>query len=111
MITLLAGGGKHAWGTPVFMLHILSIFDVFHFKSYNNNGIKLKKAENDMGVEYLGSVKVENFSENKFSDPVVFKRAKHVITENKRVLDAKKYLLENNIEKFGQLMNESHSSY
>ena len=79
--------------------------------SYNERYNQLKKAEKDMGVEYLGSVKVENFSENKFSDPVVFKRAKHVITENKRVLDAKKYLLENNIEKFGQLMNESHSSY
>ena len=79
--------------------------------SYNERYNQLKKAENDMGVEYLGSVKVENFSENKFSDPVVFKRAKHVITENKRVLDAKNYLLENNIEKFGQLMNESHSSY
>ena len=79
--------------------------------SYNERYNQLKKAENDMGVEYLGSVKVENFSENKFSDPVVFKRAKHVITENKRVLDAKNYLLKNNIEKFGQLMNESHSSY
>ena len=79
--------------------------------SYNERYNQLKKAENDMGVEYLGSVKVENFSENKFSDPVVFKRAKHVITENQRVLDAKKYLLKNNIEKFGQLMNESHSSY
>ena len=79
--------------------------------SYNERYNQLKKAEKDMGVEYLGSVKFENFSENKFSDPVVFKRAKHVITENKRVLDAKKYLLENNIEKFGQLMNESHSSY
>ena len=79
--------------------------------SYNERYNQLKIAENDMGVEYLGSVKVENFSENKFSDPVVFKRAKHVITENKRVLNAKKYLLENNIEKFGQLMNESHSSY
>ena len=79
--------------------------------SYNERYNQLKKAEKDMGVEYLGSVKVENFSENKFSNPVVFKRAKHVITENKRVLDAKKYLLENNIEKFGQLMNESHSSY
>ena len=79
--------------------------------SYNERYNQLKKAEKDMGVEYLGSVKVENFSENKFSDPVVFKRAKHVITENQRVLDAKNYLLENNIEKFGQLMNESHSSY
>jgi galactokinase len=79
--------------------------------SYNERYNQLKKAEKDLGVEYLGSVKIENFSENKFSDPIVYKRAKHVITENKRVLDAKKYLLENNIEKFGQLMNESHSSY
>ena len=65
--------------------------------SYNERYNQLKKAEKDMGVEYLGSVKVENFSENKFSDPVVFKRSKHVITENKRVLDAKNYLLKNNI--------------
>ena len=79
--------------------------------SYNERYNQLKKAEKDIGVEYLGSVKVENFSEKIFSDPVVFKRAKHVITENKRVLDAKNYLLEKNIEKFGQLMNESHSSY
>ena len=81
--------------------------DSFYNERYN----QLKKAEKDIGVEYLGSVKVENFSENKFSYPVVFNRAKHVITENKRVLDAKNYLLEKNIEKFGQLMNESHSSY
>ena len=48
---------------------------------------------------------------NNFDDPIVYKRAKHVITENNRVLEAKNCLLESNIEKFGKLMNESHTSY
>ena len=48
---------------------------------------------------------------NKFSDSVIYKRAKHVITENDRVLRAKECLLENNIKDFGKLMNESHESY
>ena len=40
----------------------------------------------------------------------IFKNFKPTLQKN-HLLDAKKYLLENNIEKFGQLMNESHSSY
>lgn len=38
------------------------------------------------------------------------KRAYHVITENQRVLDAVSALKENDLEKFGQLMYESHNS-
>ena len=79
--------------------------------SYNERYNQLKKAEEEIDIEYLGNVKIKDFDENRFSDSLVSKRAKHVITENKRVLDAKKLLIENNIEKFGQLMNESHKSY
>ncbi len=43
-------------------------------------------------------------------DPVVRKRAKHVITENGRTLDAIKALEDNDIELLGKLMNESHDS-
>lgn len=43
-------------------------------------------------------------------DPVVRKRAKHVITENGRTLDAIKALEDNDIERLGMLMNESHDS-
>jgi len=43
-------------------------------------------------------------------DPVVRKRAKHVITENGRTLDAIKALENNDIELLGILMNESHDS-
>jgi len=79
--------------------------------SYNERYNQLKKAEAEIGVEYLGSVKTKNLIENNFTDAIVYKRAKHVVNENARVLEAKKFLLQNNIEKFGKLMNESHLSY
>ncbi len=44
------------------------------------------------------------------ADPVVRKRAKHVITENGRTLDAVRALGNNDIEQLGRLMNESHDS-
>jgi len=37
-------------------------------------------------------------------------RAKHAITENLRVLDSAKALEQNDLERFGKLMNESHRS-
>jgi galactokinase len=43
-------------------------------------------------------------------DEVIRKRAKHVITENGRTLDAIRALEENDIDSFGRLMNESHDS-
>ncbi len=38
------------------------------------------------------------------------KRARHVITENQRVLDAVKFLAAGKLQEFGQLMNQSHTS-
>jgi galactokinase len=42
--------------------------------------------------------------------PVVLQRARHVVTENRRVLDSVAALEAENFTQFGQLMNESHSS-
>ncbi|EYE88882.1 galactokinase [Fervidicella metallireducens AeB] len=44
------------------------------------------------------------------TDETLLKRARHVITENKRVLSAVKYLENDNLKKFGELMIESHIS-
>lgn len=44
------------------------------------------------------------------SDPVVLKRARHIITENDRVLKAVNALKNNDIDSFGRLMVESHNS-
>ncbi|HLN19703.1 MAG TPA: galactokinase [Bacteroidales bacterium] len=41
---------------------------------------------------------------------VIKKRARHIITENARVLSAIEVLKKNELKKFGELMNESHDS-
>ncbi|MBU8598429.1 MULTISPECIES: galactokinase [Shouchella] len=45
-----------------------------------------------------------------FSTATVAKRASHVVSENKRVLEAVSALKAGNLHAFGQLMNESHQS-
>ncbi len=80
-----------------------------------------RRAECDKAVELLQAYKpIRNLSElgtsdihllDKYlSDPVVRRRALHIITENGRVLEAVKVLKENNLERFGELMNQSHDS-
>jgi len=51
-----------------------------------------------------------NVLEKYIEDPVVRKRAKHVVSENGRVTEAVKVLKTNNIARFGELMNLSHDS-
>jgi galactokinase len=41
---------------------------------------------------------------------ILFRRARHVISENQRVLEAVKVLESGDLERFGQLMNASHES-
>ena len=72
---------------------------------------QLKQAEQYLEAEYLGSIKPEQFNENKIKDELILKRARHVITENARVLEAKECIINGNIKSFGKLMNESHLSY
>lgn len=80
-----------------------------------------RRAECDKAVEYLQKYKkIRNLSEltrdelnalkNYITDETVRKRAYHVISENGRVLEAVRVLKENNIERFGELMNQSHDS-
>jgi len=80
-----------------------------------------RRSECERAVELLQSYKpIRNLSElnigdisileKYIKDPVVIKRAKHVISENGRVKEAVKVLKENNIIRFGELMNQSHDS-
>lgn len=63
-------------------------------------------------IKFLGDLNLERFNEIKhlIKDEIILKRARHVVSENERVLDAIKALQANNLNKFGQLMNESHDS-
>ncbi|HUS86590.1 MAG TPA: galactokinase [Bacteroidales bacterium] len=66
----------------------------------------------ELKIDHLSQLSISQFEENKhlIEDPIIEKRARHVISENKRVLDAVKVLQKGNIEEFGILMNESHDS-
>jgi len=80
-----------------------------------------RRSECEKAVELLQTYKsIRNLSELVVSeidllekyikDPVVRKRAKHVISENGRVVEAVKVLKANDIIRFGELMNLSHDS-
>jgi galactokinase len=80
-----------------------------------------RRSECDKAVELLQRYKpLRNLSElntNEIAildqfidDPVVRRRARHVISENGRVIEAVNVLKNNNIVRFGELMNQSHDS-
>jgi len=83
---------------------------------YNERRSECEKAlsylQRALPIHNLSEVSIEQFEEYKHLIPeeVLVKRAKHVITENKRVLDAVKALNDKDLIKFGELMIESHNS-
>lgn len=63
-------------------------------------------------IEHLSQLSIEDMSllDNVIKDETIRKRAKHVIYENSRVLEAVKVLHTGDLIRFGELMNESHDS-
>ena len=64
-----------------------------------------------MNIQYLGTIKGRELNVNYFENKAIYRRIKYVVSENQRVLDAKKNLKESNIKEFSFLMNKSHESY
>jgi galactokinase len=80
-----------------------------------------RRRECENAVGYLSKQKPYNFlceidlktfnkNLNLIPNPVIVKRAKHVISENERVLKAIETLKAGDLNNFGKLMNESHDS-
>lgn len=65
-----------------------------------------------LDINALGDLTPDEFEANKglITDPVQLKRAKHAVYENQRTIDAVAALRDGDINKFGQLMNQSHIS-
>ncbi|MBR4724191.1 MAG: galactokinase [Lachnospiraceae bacterium] len=63
-------------------------------------------------IKTLGDLNEEGFDAvcQNIEDPVVRKRAKHAVYENRRTIRAVEALNNNNIKLFGELMNASHVS-
>jgi galactokinase len=67
---------------------------------------------NEMSIINLSELNIDTFEkyQNMITDPVIKRRAKHVVYENQRVLDSVKALKNGDLVKMGQLMFESHQS-
>jgi len=79
---------------------------------YNERRAECETAAQLLGVNLLCELTPEEFEAraHQITDPIALKRAKHVIYENQRCLDAAECLEQGNLLAFGKLMNESHIS-
>jgi len=83
---------------------------------YNERRAECEKAvseiQKEAAIQCLGDLSIADFERYKhlISDPVVQKRAQHVVYEDARVLEAVQKLKAGDLIRFGQLMNESHVS-
>jgi len=75
-------------------------------------GAALKSLKREINVKNLCEVEIQTFQSHKhlIADPVLEKRALHVISENFRVDEAAKALKAGRLKEFGQLMYGSHQS-
>ncbi|QIW16545.1 galactokinase [Pasteurellaceae bacterium RH1A] len=81
---------------------------------YNSRRQECEKAAAFFGIKALRDVSPEAFIERaaelQVLDELAYKRAKHVISENHRVLEAVEALKHQDMVKLGQLMADSHDS-
>ncbi|WP_333004051.1 galactokinase [Vibrio coralliilyticus] len=78
---------------------------------YNTRREQCESAAQRFGVKALRDVTIEQFNAHSdMLDDVVAKRARHVITENDRTLEAAGALRTNDLKRMGELMAQSHAS-
>lgn len=78
---------------------------------YNIRRQQCESAAQQFGVKALRDVTMSQFEQKQHQlEPVVAKRAKHVISENERTLAAAQALTENNLPRLSALMEQSHIS-
>jgi len=72
----------------------------------------LKALQAELDIQNLCDIHTDTFEKHQslIADPTVLKRAKHVVEENDRVLEAAEALDQNRLADFGRLMFASHDS-
>ena len=79
--------------------------------AYNERRKQCESVASYFGKNTLRDVSYIQLDEAKTKiDPIIFKRARHVVKENERVLDCAESLRLENLEHVGKLMNASHIS-
>jgi galactokinase len=81
--------------------------------AYNERRSQCEEAARWFGVKALRDVRVEDLSKWKAESglsEIAFKRARHIVTENARVLEAINMMRQGNVGRLGELFNASHDS-
>jgi galactokinase len=78
--------------------------------NYNLRREQTVAAAHALGVRALRDVSLADLEKRTDLDPLLRRRARHVVGENERVEEAVQALKTNDATRFGQLMNESHES-
>jgi galactokinase len=82
--------------------------------AYNERRSQCEEAARWFGVKALRDVSVDEFEsrvkEEKGLSAVAMKRARHIVTENARVLEAVNVMKSGNVQRLGELFNASHDS-
>lgn len=77
---------------------------------YNDRREECEAATRTYGVETLRDLRLDDLGPSPIGDNVLHRRARHVITENQRTIDAANALVAGNVALVGSLMVASHES-
>lgn len=100
---------------------VIVIMNTNKQRGLSDSAYNERREQCETALEILNTVKKEKFlcdydldtlvnNKDLFEDELVFKRARHAITENLRTIKAAEVLKNDDIEAFGQLMDDSHAS-
>lgn len=79
--------------------------------AYNTRRAQCEEAARHFGVPFLRDVDLATLAEKGGAlDPVTLRRARHVVSENERVVAAAEALATGDLERMGELMAASHAS-
>lgn len=72
----------------------------------------LEYLQQELDIQSLGELTTDQYEDKKYliEEPVLQKRARHAVNENERVKQAKEVLKVDQLEEFGELLNQSHLS-
>lgn len=89
-----------------------TLADSKYNERFNECRTALKYLQKELTAAHLCDIDTKTFASHRhlINDPVLEKRALHVISENERVNEAKEVLSVGNLERFGELMYASHES-
>ncbi|MBI5951135.1 MAG: galactokinase [Chloroflexi bacterium] len=78
--------------------------------AYNERRSQCEEAARWFGAKALRDVSVDDLKKGSGLSEVVMKRARHIVTENARVLEAVQMMKADNVKRLGDLFNASHAS-